>query len=43
MLEDGSFGKFVFSFVKTDFNWLFKISVLSLLSDSVLWSFVRVQ
>ena len=32
----------VFSFVKTDLNWLVRISALSVLSDFVWWSFVRV-
>ena len=36
------FGKFVFSLVKTDLNWLLRISALSLLSDSFWWSLVRV-
>ena len=35
MFEYGSLGKLVFSFVKTDLNWLLRISALSLLSDSV--------
>ena len=38
----GSSGKLVFSFVKTDVNWSLRISALSLLSDSVWWSLVRV-
>ena len=41
MFEYGSFGKLVFSFVKTDLNWSLRISALSLLSDSVWWSLVR--
>ena len=41
-LEYGSFGKLVFSFVNTDLNWSLRISALSLLSDSVWWSLVRV-
>ena len=40
--EYASFGKLVFSFVKTDLNWSLRISALSLLSDSVCWSLVRV-
>ena len=40
--EYGSFGKLVFSFVKIDLNWPLKISALSLLSDYVWWSLVRV-
>ena len=40
--EYGSFGKLVFSFVKTDLNWSLRISALSLLSDSVWWSLDRV-
>ena len=32
----------MFSFVKTDLNWSLRISALSLFSDSVLWSLVRV-
>ena len=40
--EYGSFVKLVFSFVKTDLNWSLRISALSLLSDSVWWSLVRV-
>ena len=33
--EYGSFGKLMFSIVKTDLNWSLRISDLSLLSDSV--------
>ena len=40
--EYGSFGKLAFYFVKTDLNWSLRISALSLLSDSVWWSLVRV-
>ena len=43
MFEYGSFGIFLFSFVKTDLNWSLRISSLSLLSDSVWWSLVRVD
>ena len=42
MFEYGSFGKFVFSFVKIDLNWSLRISALSLLSDCICWSLVRV-
>ena len=42
MFVYGSFGKCVFSFVKTDLNWSLRILALSLLSDSVWWSLVRV-
>ena len=34
LFEYDSFGKFVFSFMKTDLNWSLRISALSLLSDS---------
>ena len=40
--EYGSFGKLVFFCVITDLNWSLRISALSLLSDSVWWSLVRV-
>ena len=42
MFVFGSCGRLVFSFVKTDLNWLFRISVFSLLSDCSLLSLVRV-
>ena len=42
MFVFGSCGKLVFSLVKTDLNWLFRISAFSLLSDSSLLSLVRV-
>ena len=42
MFEYGSCGRLVFSFVKTDLNWLLRISALSLLSDSTLLSFIKV-
>ena len=35
----GSCGRLVFSLVKTDLNWLFRISAFSLLSDSSLLFF----
>ena len=34
LFEYDSFGKLVFSFMKTDLNWSLRISALSLLSDS---------
>ena len=42
MFVFGSCGRLVFSLVKTDLNWLFRISAFSLLSDSSLLSLVRV-
>ena len=42
MFEYGSFGKLVFSFVKTNLNWSLRISALSLLSNYVWWSLVKV-
>ena len=42
MFVFGSCGKLVFSLVKTDLNWLFRISAFGLLSDSSLLSLVRV-
>ena len=40
--EYSSFGKLVFSVVKTDLNWSLSISALSLLSDSVWLSLVSI-
>ena len=42
MFVFGSCGRLVFSLVKTDLNWLLRISAFSLLSDSSLLSLVRV-
>ena len=42
MFVFGPCGRMVFSLVKTDLNWLFRISAFSLLSDSSLLSLVRV-
>ena len=38
----GSCSRLLFSFVKTDLNWLLRISAFILLSDSSLSSLVRV-
>ena len=42
MLEYGSFGKLVFSFVKNDLNWSLRIFGFKFVVDSVWWSLLRV-